>query len=65
MTKLEKQIFDEYGTAYPCCGNCEKIREAGFKLMCRKYFEYREYDSVKCSEYKHKQSIQKLEELED
>lgn len=64
MTEQEKQTFDEYGTAYPCCGNCEQIREAGFRLMCRKYFEYREYSSVKCIEYNHKQRIQKLEELE-
>ena len=63
MTKEEKEIFDEYGTAYPCCGNCENIREACFKLMCRKTFDYRDFGSVKCLYYKYKQNIQKLEEL--
>ena len=65
MTEVEKAIFDEYGTAYPCCGNCIHIREAGYKLMCRKYLEYRNYSSVKCSEYSHQQHIKKLEELEE
>ena len=65
MTEVEKAIFDEYGTAYPCCGNCIHIREAGYKLMCRKYLEFRDYSSVKCSEYSHQQHINELEELED
>ena len=63
MTQEEKSIFDEYGTAYPCCGNCENIREACFKLMCRKNLEYRDFGSVKCAYYKYKQNIQMLEEL--
>lgn len=63
MTEAEKTTFDEYGTAYPCCGNCIFIREIGFGLMCKKYLEYREYSSVKCTEYKHEQHINELEEL--
>ena len=63
MTKEEKLIFDEYGTAYPCCGNCENIRQAAFKLMCRKNFSYRDFDSIKCVYYKYKQNVPKLEEL--
>lgn len=63
MTTEEKITFDEYGTAYPCCGNCAFIREAAFKLMCKKYLTYRDYDSIKCMEYKHQQNIDILEEL--
>lgn len=63
MTEKEQMVFDEYGTAYPCCGNCEFIREAGFRLMCREHLEYREYSSVKCIRYKFHQRIDKLEEL--
>lgn len=63
MTEREKEIFDEYGTAYPCCGNCIHIREAGNKLICKKYLDYRDYNSVKCSEYSHQQHISELEEL--
>lgn len=64
MTEEGKSIFNEYGTVYPCCGNCIFIREVGFWLICRKYLEYRDYDSVKCVDYKHEQHINKLEELE-
>lgn len=63
MTREEKITSDEYRTTYLCCGNCEHIREAGFRLMCKKYLEYRDYDSIKCSSYKYKQSIQVLEDL--
>ena len=63
MTKEEKSIFDEYGTAYPCCGNCENIRQGAFKLMCRKNFDYRDFDSIKCVYYKYKQHVPILEEL--
>ena len=63
MTEQEKFTFDEYGTAYPCCGNCEHIREAGFGLMCDKYLEYRDYNYLKCTSYKYKQNIQVLKEL--
>ena len=62
MTQKEKLTFDEYGTAYPCCGNCEHIREVGFRLMCKKYLEFRVYDSVKCPSYNYKQNIQVLGE---
>ena len=64
MTKQEKLTFDEYGTAYPCCGNCTYIREAGFKLMCAKHLQYRDYSSVKCLDYDHKQFIDKLKILD-
>ena len=57
MTKQEKFKFDEYGTAYPCCGNCESIRRAGFKLMCKRYETFRGFDDIKCSEYSFKEWI--------
>jgi len=63
MTKEEKYNVEQYGTAYPCCGNCLNIREAGFKLMCKLYFSYRDYDSCKCIDYKYQKHIDKLEEL--
>lgn len=63
MTKEEKERENEYGTAYPCCGNCEFIRRAGFKLMCQKHYEYRDFDSIKCFDYKFKEYIPQLDEL--
>ena len=63
MTPEEKSVFDEYGTAYPCCGNCINIREACFKLMCKLNFDYREFGSLKCVYYKFKQNVPILEEL--
>ena len=63
MTPEEKSVFDEYGTAYPCCGNCANIREACWKLMCKLNYEYREFGSLKCVYYKFKQNVPVLEEL--
>lgn len=63
MTEQERMAKDEYGTAYPCCGNCENVRQGGFRLMCRNNFDYREFSSVKCVFYKFKQNIPILEEL--
>lgn len=63
MTQEEKYLENEYGTAYPCCGNCVSIRRAGFKLICQKYYEYRDFDSVKCFNYEFKEYIPKLDEL--
>lgn len=63
MTNEEKKRLEQYGTAYPCCGNCANIREAGYKLMCRNTYDYRDYDSIKCVYYEYKQQIQELEEL--
>ena len=65
MTQEEKVVFDEYGTAYPCCGNCVFIREAGFNLICKKHLEYRDYNSIKCPEYSYENHIQKLEQLRE
>lgn len=64
MTEGEKKILEEYGTAYPCFGNCIHIREAGYKLICRKYLEFRDYNSIKCSEYSYQQHINELEKDE-
>ena len=64
MTPEEKERMEQYGTTCPCCGNCENIREAGYRLMCQKYYDYRDYDSIKCTEYKHKQHIPELKELQ-
>lgn len=63
MTQQERQTFDEYGTAYPCCGNCANIREAAFRLMCKLNYDYRDYSSVKCVYYKYSQNTPILEEL--
>jgi len=57
MTPDEKKTQEKYGTAYPCCGNCISIRQAGFKLMCDKYKKFRDFDSIKCGEYQYKEYI--------
>lgn len=51
MTKQDKMVLEEYGTVFPCCGNCKFIKQLGFKLHCEKFFQYRDYDSVKCGDY--------------
>lgn len=63
MTPGEQGHLKEYGTAYPCCGNCEYIRRAGYKLMCKRNFDYRDFDSIKCYAYRFKEYIPQLEEL--
>ena len=63
MTEGERYHFETYGTAYPMCGNCEHIREAASKLICKKFLEFRDYTSVKCLDYKHSQFVKCWEEL--
>lgn len=57
----EKYNLETYGTKYPCCGNCEHIREIAGKLMCEKYLEFRDFSSVKCLAYKFLQQMKLME----
>ena len=61
MTEAEKQRKDEYGTSYPRCGNCIHIRTMGSYLMCSKHRLIRDFDSVKCVDYKFYDYIPEME----
>lgn len=59
--KQENYNKETYGTKYPCCGNCEHIREIAGKLMCGKFLKFRDFDSVKCLDYKYMQHMKYFE----
>lgn len=62
MTKEQEQYnLEKYETEYPQCGNCEHIREIAGRLMCDKYKEFRDFDDVKCIEYKYFQHVKLMD----